>query len=99
LQVRAHAKGSGHTILQEQEVLLTDGPFPFVPGTLEVGELAQLKHFELRCGREVLGTLPLSPVPTAAFTQEGGFSAPDSFEWSPTADEQLRERLGKLLGP
>jgi hypothetical protein len=99
LQVRAHVKGSVEPpLLQEQEVLITDGPQPFVPGTLDVGELEQVKHFELRSGRDVLGTLPLSPVPTAAFTQEGGFIAPDNFEWSPTAEEQLKDRLGKLLG-
>jgi phosphatidylserine decarboxylase len=27
------------------------------------------------------------------------FAAPAAFEWSPTAEEQLRDRLGKLLGP
>ncbi len=93
-------RGAGEApLLQEQEVLITDGPLPFVPGTIEVDDLDEIKHFELRCGRDILGTLPLSPVPTAAFTQEGGFVAPDTFEWSPTAEEQLRDRLGKLLGP
>ena len=85
-------------LLQEQEILITDGPYHFMAGTVEAGELRQVKHFELCCGRHILGTLPLAPVPTAAFTQEGGFVAPDAFEWSPTAEEQLRERLGKLLG-
>jgi hypothetical protein len=99
LQVRAHGKrGAESPLLLEEEVLISDGPLPFVPGTIEVRDLDRVKHFELRCGRDILGTLPLSPVPTAAFTQEGGFIAPDTFEWSPTAEEQLRERLGKLLG-
>jgi hypothetical protein len=100
LQIRAHVKGAAlPPLLQEQEVLVTDGPLPFMPGTLEVDDLEEVKHFELRCGRNVLGTLPLSPVPTAAFTQEGGFVAPDTFEWSPTAEEQLQERLRKLIEP
>jgi hypothetical protein len=100
LQVRAQMKGATEApVLEEQEVLLTDGPFPFVPGTLEVRDLDKVKHFELRCGRDLLGTLPLTPVPTAAFNKEGGFVAPDSFDWSPTAEEQLQERLGKLLRP
>jgi hypothetical protein len=100
LQVRAHVKGGAEPpLMREQEVLVTDGPLPFTPGTLEVGDLARIKHFELLCGRDVLGTLPLSPVPTAAFTQEGGFAAPDAFDWSATAEEQLQERLGKLMEP
>ena len=100
LQVRAQMKGAAQPpILQEQEVLITDGPLPFMPGTLEVRDLEKIRHFELRCATGVLGTLPLSPVPTAAFTKEGGFVAPDTFEWSPSAEEQLQERLGKLLGP
>jgi hypothetical protein len=100
LQVCARVEGAIQPpLLQEQEVLITDGPLPFVPGTLEVDDLDEVKHFELRCGRHILGTLPLSPVPTAAFTQEGGFVAPDTFEWSPTAEEQLQERLGKLMEP
>lgn len=100
LQARAHMKdGSPALVLEEQRCLITDGPFPFVPGTVDVADLEHIKHFELRCGRAVLGTLPLVPVPTAAFTSEGGFLAPDNFEWSPTAEDQLQERLGKLLGP
>jgi len=100
IQVHAQVKGPGEPpLLQEQEVLLTDGPLPFIPGTVEIEDLENVKHFELRCGRQILGTLPLSPIPTAAFTQEGGFMAPDSFDWSPTAEEQFQERLGKLLGP
>jgi hypothetical protein len=100
LQVRAHLKGAGEPILlQEQEVLVSDGPVPFISGTLEVDELDKVKHFDLCCGRTILGTLPLSPVPTAAFTQEGGFVAPDTFEWTGAAEEQLQQRLGRLLDP
>ena len=99
LQIRAHMKGPGEApLFQEQEILLTDGPYPFVPGTIEIGDMNKVKSFELRCGRSILGTLPISPVPTASFTAEGGFAPPDAFEWSPTADAQLQERLGKLLG-
>lgn len=100
LQVRAHVKGAIRPpLLEEQDVLITDGPHPFAPGTIAVDELDGVTHFELRTGRIVLGTLPLSPVPSALFTQEGGFVAPDTFDWSPTAEEQLREKLGKLLEP
>ena len=99
LQVRAQLKDSAASLLLgEQEILLTDGPCPFVPGTLEIGALNNVKLFELRCGRTLLANLSPSPVPTAAFTTEGGFAPASPFEWSPSADEQLQERLGKLLG-
>ena len=98
LQVRVVMKGNAPApVLQEQEILITDGPEPITPGTIAIGDLALVKSFELRCGRALLGTLPLSPVPTAAFNQEGGFVAPDNFDWSATAEDQLQSRLEKLL--
>jgi hypothetical protein len=45
----------------------------------------------------LLGVPSLCPVPTANFTAEGGFKAPTGFAWTPTADEELSERLSKLL--
>ncbi len=100
LQVRTHGKAAGDApLVQEQDLLLTDGPCPFVPGTLDVGEMGKVKKFELRCGRTVLGCLAPEAVPTATFNQEGGFVAPPTFEWSANAEEQLQGRLGKLLGP
>ena len=45
-----------------------------------------------------LGLLALSPVPTAAFTSEGGFKGPvGDFLWTPAADEELSERLNRLV--
>ena len=44
-----------------------------------------------------IGVLPMSPVPIASFTNEGGFKQPGEFTWSAAADEELNERLGKLL--
>ncbi len=41
--------------------------------------------------------LPLTPAPAADFTGEGGFAPLDDFLWSAAAEEQLNERLGKLL--
>ena len=46
---------------------------------------------------EALKTLP-EPPPGAAFNAEGGFAPLDDFLWSAAAEEQLDERLGKLLG-
>ena len=84
--------------LQEQELLVTDGPIPMIPGTLDAKDLAQVKHFALESEEGTLGLMPLLPAPTARFTGEGGFEPVEEFLWSPAADEQLNERLGKLLG-
>jgi hypothetical protein len=99
LEVRARLMEAGESILLHgQKVLLTDGPTPVALGTLDVGFLPQVKHFELLCQNRLLGVLPLTPVPTASFTSEGGFKPPEEFAWSPAAEEQLQEKLGRLLG-
>ena len=36
-------------------------------------------------------------APTAAFTSEGGFKAPQEFLWSAAAEEEMTERLNRLL--
>ena len=99
LQVRAQVAGAVQSpLLQEQEVLITDGPSPFAPGTLERADLTGVTGFELRLKDKVLGTLPMTPAPTATFSSEGGFKSAADFRWSPAAEDQLKERLGKLLG-
>jgi hypothetical protein len=98
LQVHAQVPGgiqSAPTL--EQDVLITDGPTPFAPGLMDAGELAQSSAFELRSKSHVLGILPLSPVPAARFTSEGGYVAPPEFPWTNSADEELTERLQRLL--
>jgi hypothetical protein len=80
------------------ETLVTDGPRPYVPGTLAAAELARVKHFTLGTSAGRLGILPLTPAPSAEFTPEGGFAPLDDYLWSPAAEEQLNDRLGKLLG-
>lgn len=98
LQVHAQVPGaSKQPPPLEQTTLVTDGPTLFAPGTLDAGDLAQVTTFELRQRGEVLGVLSLCPVPTATFTSEGGFKAPTEFAWTPTADEELTERLSKLM--
>jgi hypothetical protein len=99
LRVRARLEnGTMAPLLQEQQVLLTDGPLPLCPGTVDVAELAQVKHFALESPAGSVGILPLAPVPSAAFTSEGGYRPVEDFSWSPAAEEQLNERLGRLLG-
>ena len=82
----------------EQTVLVTDGPTPVAPGLLPMTELKHASAFELRVKRRVLGVLPLSPVPTATFTAEGGYKPPPEFTWSAAAEDELSERLARLMG-
>jgi hypothetical protein len=81
----------------EQEVLITDGPTRFAPGSLDPADLGDVIGFELRLKKTTLGMLSLSPAPAASFTSEGGFKPACEFAWSPSADEELNERLAKLL--
>ena len=98
LHVRAQVPGAVQPpILQEQEVLITDGPTPVAPGTADASDLHQVCAFELCVRGKVLHTLSLCPAPTAAFNSEGGFKAPPEFFWSTAADEELNERLAKLI--
>lgn len=82
----------------EQTVLITDGPTPVAPGLIPMAELKHASAFELRIKGRVLGVLPLSPVPTATFTAEGGYKPPPEFTWSAAAEDELSERLARLMG-
>lgn len=84
-------------LLQEDELLITDGPTMFVPGTLDAADLKQVTGFELRLKDQVLGTLSLCPAPSATFTSEGGFKPPPDFNWSVAAEDELGERLSRLM--
>jgi hypothetical protein len=99
LQVRAQVPGSvTPPLLMEEDVLITDGPTMFAPGTLHIDDLSQVTGFELRLPKGgALGALSMCPAPTASFTSEGGFKAPQDFTWSAAADEELTERLSRLM--
>jgi hypothetical protein len=98
LRVRAQVAGAVQPpLLQEQEVLITDGPTVVAPGTLDIADLAQVSAFELSYKGGMLGVLSLCPAPTASFTSEGGFKTPNEFTWTAAADEELNERLSRLL--
>ena len=71
---------------------------PVAPGLIPFEDLKHASAFELRVGGRVLGVLPLSPVPTATFTAEGGYKPPPDFSWNATADDELSERLARLMG-
>src|SRR5262249_38945803 len=101
LQVRAQVPGAVQPpLLLEQEGLITGGPAPFAPGTRDRADLGQVSGFELRVRGSSLGVLPLAPAPTASFSAEGSFKPAADFSWSAAADEQLNERLARLMeGP
>ncbi|MBY0524899.1 MAG: hypothetical protein K2R98_15955 [Gemmataceae bacterium] len=93
-------KSRSQPLLLEQDILVSDGPTMFAPGTVQARDLHDVSAFELKLKAKVLGVLSLCPAPTASFTSEGGFKAPDEFLWSAAAEEELNDRLGKLLeGP
>ncbi len=97
LQVRTQVAGGVQTpLLAEEEVLVTDGPTMFAPGTVDAGDLGQVTAFELRTRSGLLGVLSLCPTPAAAFNSEGAFKAPQEFPWSPAAEDELSERLARL---
>ncbi len=98
LQVQAQVPDAVQApLLLEQDVLITDGPTMVAPGTLDAGDLGDVTGFELTLKGRTLGTLSLQPAPTATFTSEGGFKAPQEFLWSASAEEEMNERLNRLL--
>jgi hypothetical protein len=98
LQTRAQMVNSAQgPALQEQEVLVTDGPAVVAPGTVSADDIARICAFELKNRHDSLGILPLSPVPAALFTSEGGFKVPQEYSWSINADDELNDRLARLL--
>jgi len=98
LQVTAQVPGAVQPpLVVEQEILISDGPTMFAPGTVEANELAQVSAFELRLKKHLLGTMSLCPAPSASFSSEGSFKPPEDFAWSAAAEEELTERLNRLL--
>jgi hypothetical protein len=98
LRVAAQVPGAVQPpLLLEQESLITDGPTMVAPGTLDAADLQQVSGFELSVQGRPLGVLSLCPAPTATFTSEGGFKPPHEFTWSAAAEEEMTERLSRLL--
>jgi hypothetical protein len=98
LQITAQVPGAiTPPLLLEQDVLITDGPTMVAPGTLDAADLEQVSGFELCIGRQSLGVLSLCPAPTATFNNEGGFKSYHDYTWSAAAEEEMNERLNRLL--
>jgi hypothetical protein len=98
LQITAQVPGAVKPpLLLEQDVLITDGPTMVAPGTLDAADLEQVSGFELSIHGQSLGVLSLCPAPTATFTNEGGFKPYHDYTWSAAAEEEMNERLNRLL--
>jgi hypothetical protein len=98
LHARAQVPGAVQPpLLHEHEVLITDGPTMVAPGTLPAADVQQVSAFELCLKGQTVGVLSLCPAPTANFTNEGGFKPAHDFTWSLAAEEELNERLNRLL--
>ncbi|HEY7153198.1 MAG TPA: hypothetical protein VH575_04480 [Gemmataceae bacterium] len=98
LQITAQVPGAVKPpLLLEQDVLITDGPTMVAPGTLDAADLEQVSGFELTIRGQSLGVLSLCPAPTATFNSEGGFKPYHEYTWSAAAEEEMNERLNRLL--
>jgi hypothetical protein len=97
LEVRVQNRGGPPApVLLAQDVLVTDGPTLFTPGTIGVGDLQNIVAFELHHRGHMLGLLSTSPAPIASFTSEGGYKPPEDYGWSAASDEELSDRLTRL---
>jgi len=90
-------EGGPNECLAEQDVLLTDAGAVFAPVLMQVPRLRRVAGFELRHRSRVLASLSLSPIPRATFNAEGAYKPPSEFLWSASAEEELHERLLKLM--
>ena len=98
LQVQTPGLSEGRmSVLMETDVLVTDGPTAFAPGLLDAADVERISGFELRHKGRLLGVASLSPVPAAELNSEGAFKAPPDFAWSNAADDELSERLSRLM--
>lgn len=84
--------------LMECTTLVTDGPTLVAPGMVEIGLLKGATAFELRLHGRIVDTLTLSPVPMANLNAEGGYKPPPDYAWTSAADDELSERLARLMG-
>jgi hypothetical protein len=96
LEVRVQSRGGSHSVLLAQEMLVTDGPTLFTPGTVGPNDLQQIAAFELYHRTQMLGLLSTSPAPVASFTSEGGYRPPEDYGWSNASEEELGDRLARL---
>jgi hypothetical protein len=99
LEIRVQFREPGsRPLVCKLELLITDRPSLCIPDLTAIADFQQVRSFELFSNGQLLGALPVRPTPVAAFTSEGGFRAALDFDWTPSTDEELFDRLEKLMG-
>jgi hypothetical protein len=88
---------SRRPVVLTHEMLVTDRPTLCAPDLTAVADFQQIRAFELLSKGQPLGALPVSPTPMATFTSEGGFRAAGDVDWTPFTEEELMDRLEKLM--
>ncbi len=79
-------------------LLVAGTPTAVLPPALTPEVFLGVEAFELRCRGRGLGTLEAGVRrPAAQFTSEGGFHGTEEFAWSAAAEQELAQRLEKLL--
>ncbi len=77
---------------------MAGAPAVVLPPLLTPQAFQEIEAFELCCGGRCLGTLETVRRPPVRFTGEGGYSGTEEFAWTAQAEQELADRLGKLLG-
>jgi hypothetical protein len=88
---------SRRPLVLTHEMLVTDRPTLCAPDLPAVADFQQIRAFELLSKGQPLGALPVSHTPMATFTSEGGFRAAGDVDWTPFTEEELMDRLEKLM--
>lgn len=98
LEIRTRARlPEASPLFFDPEALVTDLPSPVQPPLLDVDRFRQAEAFDLVGAGQALGSLTAHPRPAATFTSEGGFRLTSDVDWSPVADEELADRLARLM--
>jgi hypothetical protein len=83
--------------VHEHEILVTDGPSPFIPFVWAADDFRQLAAVELCHQGQCLGRLAVFSTPVAKLTGEGGFEQVPEFDWTPLTEQEMNGRLSRLM--
>jgi hypothetical protein len=96
LEVHVHFRQRTRpSMVLRKEMVIMDGPSLFSPVIPVKGE--EIRGFELFSQGRLLGALGVGPAPVATFTKEGGFKATEDYAWTAWAEDELVDRLHRLM--